>query len=110
MKRENYDLSYKKWNDKDGIVAEFQKPGRVDWGKVKELIELKCGHCMDSRCRYCSLFQPGLCHGKSENKIKGYFTLKDMAYGCSEAPRNKRTGRRIAERIFKAILKDEPKE
>lgn len=109
MEPENYDLSFTKWNPDTGIVAEFRKPGRVDWEKVRELMDLMCGHCeeSDNGCGICPLYAPGLCRSESEDNFKGYFTLLYMAYGS--LPRNKRTGRRIAKRIFKAILKDDPR-
>jgi hypothetical protein len=107
MKPENYKMSYDKWNDKTGIVAEFRKPGRVDWGRVRALLSLQCGHCVEHKyaCGKCSLYKPGVCLYASEHKIAGYHTL---SRGYTKRPRNKRIGRRIAERIFKAILKDDP--
>lgn len=107
MQRINWEMSRDKWVP---IVALLEKPGGVDWERLDELLSRGCGHCTEyGSCEHgCTLNAPNLCDFAILKKNEsGFYILRRM---CSdELPRNKRRALSIARRIYKAILKDEPK-
>jgi hypothetical protein len=118
MKQVNYNKSVNKWKP---IAELLNKKGRVDWDKVYELLKKPCGHCIEYRgfisieltpyvaaegCDACSLIAASLCGGEV-NGYGDYDILEAMA--CGDLPRNKRKAKAIANRIYAAILKDNPK-
>jgi hypothetical protein len=109
MKLENWIMSRDKW---EPIHAEFEKPSRVNWEKVEELLDKQCGHCMEhgefliyeEACDKCTLRNPLMCGFYEENS--SFNMLIEIVSGYR--PRNKRKARRIVNRIYKQILKDKP--
>jgi hypothetical protein len=106
MKQENFDMSEEKWR---ALKELFDKPGRVDWENVDAILEGACGHCKEyahtfggGGCGTCPLYIPDICYNPT-----GYFTLRDMVDYFTK--RNKRKAKRIVNRIYKAILKDDPR-
>jgi hypothetical protein len=115
MKLENWQMSYDKWNPATGVLSELNKPGKIDWGRVRNLLDKDCGHCEECSpdCQQrainerCTLKGVNNRCGGGRGRADHYFTLEKMAGGY--IPRNKRKARRIATRIFKQILKDDPR-
>jgi hypothetical protein len=111
MKPENYTLSYDKWNPETGILAELNKPGRIDWGRVGAILNTRCGHCKEcipewgerQECAACTLYDKNLCGHMGSGAFN---IINHMAKDI--IPRNKRKARRIGNRIYKQILKDKP--
>jgi hypothetical protein len=110
MQYKNWKLSDGKWNPETGVLSELNKPGRIDWERVKELLGQFCGHCVEYGCNECSLSDISLCgyYPPRGVRLDGCRKLSHMA--CRTSPRNKRKARRIANRIYNQILKDKPEE
>jgi hypothetical protein len=115
MKLENFKMSRDKWRP---LKEELEKPGRVDWEQVEWLLHKSCGHCKEFKireyyddfgnwCYGCTLFKASLCV-EEYCKEADYHILAEMLREC--IPRNKRKARSIARRMYKQILKDDPRE
>jgi hypothetical protein len=106
MQLKNYLMSEKKWRL---IVAELKRIFWVDWGAVQELLRKRCGHCIEycdalHNCTdRCTLRDDRLCG----NGYGDYDILVNICH--KNILRNKRKALRIAERIYKAVLLDDPR-